>query len=166
MISDFYHRLCNIYVWIFKYSTYLNLVEDAISVFLTNFLHKARNSSLSQKVDFFHTRNSMILFTPLPEAIMAAFNSWIYCSLNSHSQSQREKIMCFVSKYGIYFLLTRLYFFGGGGISFSFTAKLRGRYSDFPYTPWFPPMNSLPLCQHLPSEGYLCDNRWTYLDTL
>ena len=71
---NFPHRLYNISLWVIKYSTYLN-VEDAINVFLTNFLHKAGNPSLSQEVDFSDTRNSMILFTPLPDAIMAAFNS-------------------------------------------------------------------------------------------
>lgn len=96
---NFPHWLCNIYIQTAKYSTYVNVVEDTINVFLTNFLHKAGNSSLSQEVDFSYTRNSMILFTPLPEAIMTLFNSWIYSSLNSYSQSQRGKIMHFVSKY-------------------------------------------------------------------
>ena len=61
---NFPHRLCNIYVWTFKHSTYLSLVEDSINVFFTNFLHKARNSGLSQEVDLSYTRNSMIFSHP------------------------------------------------------------------------------------------------------
>lgn len=52
----------------------------------------------------------MILFTLLPEAIMAIFNSRMYSSLNYYSQSQRGKLMCFVSKYSIYYFLLRFYF--------------------------------------------------------
>lgn len=74
----YYNSLISYVTFLSEHSSiqlYLNLV-DSINVFLTDFLHKAGNSGLSQGADFSYTRSSMIFFpTPLPEVIMVVFNS-------------------------------------------------------------------------------------------
>ena len=79
LLVTYYNSLISYITFLSEHSSiqlYLNLVEDSINVFLTDFLHKAGNSGLSQEADFSYTRSSMIFFpTPLPEVITVVFNS-------------------------------------------------------------------------------------------
>ena len=59
-------------------------------------------------------------------------------------------------------LKMRLYFFYS---SFRFTAKLSGRYRDFPPTPYPYICPSLPGYQHSPPEGHSSHSWWSCTDT-